>query len=247
MYPLVNQKARTIFSAAIILLSVSCKKSDVAPLPSTPTSVSAFANDEDFSTSQSTENGTTIVKYRPGPNNGNDVYSDLYWGSPSGNQNYVPELPVNVWDWGGLIVTRSFIQFPKLHKFPENATVVSAKLYLYPPENFLNHPQGNNGVNECVIQRITSENWKEDCLTWSNQPTGVATDDQAIIPTSTSQWEYAPVIDITTAISKMINKEVPNYGFRIMLTNEQPNNAVNFASSEASEAWRRPTLVVEYK
>lgn len=239
---------RTALAAASILFITSCTKTDVKPQTSQQpgTAVGSFTSDDDFTTT-TTESGTTIVKYRPGPNNGNDVYSDLYWGVGSGNQNYVPELPVNVWDWNGLIVTRSFISFPKLNKFPQDVTVVSAKLYLYPPKDFLNHPQGNTGANECVIERITSDKWKEDCLIWDNQPLGVATDDQVIIPATADQWEYAPVIDLTSAIGKMIRKEVPNYGFRIKLVNEQPFAAVNFASSEASDAWRRPTLIVEYK
>src|SRR5438045_2357641 len=168
MQPFITRKARTILSAAVILFCVSCTKTEVSPAASADANenkpaVNALANDADFTT-EITANGTTIVKYRPGPDNGNDVYSDLYWGVGSGNQNYVPELPVNVWDWGGLIITRSFIQFPKLHKLSDTLTIVSAKLYLYPPKDFLNHPQGNTGANECVIQRITSNKWKEDCI-----------------------------------------------------------------------------------
>lgn len=247
MYPFINQKTRIIFSVAVILLSVSCTKSEIAPSTSnSATAVNTFASDADFTT-EKTVNGTTIIKYRPGSDNGNDVYSDLYWGVGSGNQNYVPELPVNAWDWNGLIITRSFLQFPKLNKFPETSTIVSAKLYLYPPKDFLNHPQGNTGANECVIQRITSDKWKEDCLTWNTQPLGVTTEDQAFIPATTQQFDYSPVIDITSAISKIIKKEVPNYGFRITLVNEKPFAAVNFASSEAVDAWRRPTLVIEYQ
>lgn len=252
MYPVINQKARTILSAVVILFTVSCTKTEVSPVTAgnstenNAIAANVFASDANFTT-EITDNGTTLVKYRPGPDNGNDVYSDLYWGVGSGNQNYVPELPINAWDWGGLIITRSFLQFPKLNKFSETLTIVSAKLYLYPPKDFLNHPQGNTGANACVIQRITSDKWKEDCLTWNTQPTVVTTEDQAFIPATTQQFDYSPVIDITSAISKMIKKEVPNYGFRITLVSEQPFAAVNFASSEAVDAWRRPTLVVEYK
>jgi hypothetical protein len=210
------------------------------------TIASLFANDEEFTT-EVTDSGTTIIRYRPAPNHGQDVYSDYYTGTQNGNQNAIPELPINAWNYGGFILTRSFIKFPKLYKFVDSLTIVSAKLYLYPPKDFLNHPQGNTGANECVIQRITSKNWKEDTLTWANQPKGVTTDDEAFIPATTNQYGYSPVIDITASITKMIAQEVHNYGFRITLVNEEPYAAVNFASSEAVDLWRRPMLQIEYR
>jgi len=205
-----------------------------------------FANDADF-TVQTTDSGTTIVNYKPGPDNGNDVYADFYHNNIGGNQNLIPELPVNAWIYEGYIFTRSFIKFPKLYKFPDTTHIVSVKLYLYPPKDFLNHPQGNTGANESLVQRITSKNWLEDTLTWANQPQGVSTDDEVIIPATTNQYGYSPVVDMTVPVSKMIAREVHNYGFRIKLTNETPNAAVNFASSEAVDAGRRPMLQIEYK
>ena len=247
-------KPLSILSISFILLASSCSKTDTQPGMSSSTELQSssikagdlFAGDDDFITT-TTDSGTTIVEYRPGPNNGWDVYSDLYDGSHSGNQNYVPELPVNVWEYNGLIVTRSFIKFSKLYKLPAATTIVSAKLHLYPPKDFLNHPQGNTGANECKIQRITSKNWKEDSLTWDTQPKGVSNDDIAFIPATTDQFGYAPVVDITASIQKMVSREVHNFGFRITLTDEQPLAAVNFASSEAVDAWRRPMLEIEYK
>lgn len=245
---------RSVFVAATFLVfCISCTKTDLQSGISTSSLsnssvaiASLFANDDEFAT-EVTDSGTTIVKYRPGPNNGCDVYTDLYDGSHSGNQNYVPELPVNVWEYGGLIVTRSFIKFPKLFKFPDSLTIVSAKLYLFPPRKFVSHPQGNTGANECVIQRITSKNWQEDSLTWDNQPKGVSTEDEAFIPATTDQFGYAPVIDVTAIIKKFTSHEAPNYGMRITLANEQPLAAVGFASSEALAYDRRPMLQIEYK
>lgn len=245
---ILTQKSTLLFSTAFMLFIASCTKTDVKPSASVSASSQAnlFAKDADFTT-HITDSGTTIVSYRPNPGNGEDVYSDLYTGNPSGNQNAIPELPINAWNYGGYILTRSFIKFPKLYKFPATATVVSAKLFLYPPKDFLNHPQGNTGANECVIQRITSKNWQEESLTWATQPKGVTTDDEAFIPATTDQYGYSPVIDITASIAKMINRQVNNYGFRITLVNEQPFAAVNFASSEAVDPNKRPMLQIEYK
>lgn len=245
------QKPASLVAMACFLFSFGCSKtaselSSASNDKSTSANLTSLAGDDEFTTSL-TDSGTTILHYRPGPNNGCDVYSDLYAGSHSGNQNYVPELPVNVWEYGGLIVTRSFLKFPKLFKLDSTLHIVSAKLYLHPPKDFLNHPQGNTGANECKIQRIISKNWSEDGLTWDNQPKGVTDEDIAYIPATTKQWTYAPVIDITPAIQKMVARQVYNYGFRITLTNEQPLAAVNFASSEAVDAWRRPMLEIEYK
>jgi len=245
-------KSTLTLPAVIIILLSGCTKSSLKPNASTPAAkekvslVNAFSNDDEFST-ETTDSGTIIIKYRPNPGHGEDVYSDLYWGVGSGNQNYVPELPVNAWDWGGLIITRSFLKFSKLYKFPDTLNIISAKLFLYPPEGFLNHPQGNTGANECVIQRIVSNNWEQETLTWNTQPQEVTTEDLAFIPATNNQFGYAPVIDITAAISKMVTKQVHNYGFRITLVNEQPFAAVNFASSEAADRSRRPMLVIECK
>jgi len=188
-----------------------------------------------------------VLKYRPDPTHGQDVYTDFIAGVGSGNQNYVPELPVNVWEYGGLIITRSFIGFPKLSLLPDTLEIVSAKLYLFPPKDFLNHPQGNTGANECVIQRVTQHGWNEAGLTWDNQPREVSEEGQAIIPATTDQFGYHPVVDITALVKKIVSGTVPNYGFRIKLTNEKPLAAVNFASSEAEDAWRRPMLEIQYK
>ena len=249
----VTNTYRQLLIAVAVLIMAGCSKNELNPSASLSSSAQSalhaaglFANDADFAVS-ATDSGTTIIQYRPNPENGQDVYTDHYDGVPSGNQNYVPELPVNAWYYQGYILTRSFLKFPKLHKFPDTTHVISAKLFLYPPKDFLNHPQGNTGANECVIQRITSKNWLEDTLTWTNQPKGVATDDEVIIPATTDQYGYAPVVDITAAVSKMIARQVHNYGFRITLVNETPNAAVNFASSEAVDAWRRPMLQIEYK
>jgi hypothetical protein len=246
-------KSTLVLNAMIILFIAGCTKNDLqpkAPMPASSQGLAQakalFSSDADFTTTV-TDSGTTIVNYRPNPENGCDVYSDFYYNNEGVNQNYVPELPVNAWNYLGYILTRSFIKFPKLYKFPDTTTIISAKLYLYPPKDFLDHPQGNTGANECVIQRITSKNWTEDTLRWATQPRGVATDDEAFIPATTDQYGYAPVIDITAAVAKMISRQAHNYGFRITLVNEVPDAAVNFASSEAVDAWRRPMLQIEYK
>jgi hypothetical protein len=127
-------------------------------------SSSQFINTDELALTQ--ENGRCKLVIHPGPNNGQDVYVDY---APeydtTVNQNYVPELPVNSWNWAGGVTTRSFIKFPQLKKIPVSAEVLSAKLYLYTAEHFLNHPQGNNGDNRCLVQRVIGHNWWESTLT----------------------------------------------------------------------------------
>ncbi len=231
--------------ASTIMLAAACSKSATQQDSIAP---STLASEEDFSTFK-TDSGTTIIKYRPGPNNGNDVYLSITNGVGSGNLNSIPELPINSWAWStNQAVARGFIQFPKLDNVSPQVTIVSAKLHLYPPKDFLNHPQGNNGVNTCIVERITSKAWLENQITWETQPASGNITDAAYIPTSTDQWDYRPVIDLTTSITKIVKRQVPNYGFRIKLVDEHTfSSAVNFASSEAEDSWRRPMLEIEYK
>lgn len=124
MYPSIARSSTIAFTAAIVLFIAGCTKTELnRTVPTSPSAAqtikaaNTFASDDEFTT-EVTASGTTIVKYRPGPDDGEDVYTDFYRTVGSGNQNYVPELPINVWDFGGPIITRSFIKFPKLYKFP---------------------------------------------------------------------------------------------------------------------------------
>jgi hypothetical protein len=236
------------------LLFFSCQKENV----STPqTQMVSTEENSDATVFRSLENGTNKVVLRPGPRNGQDVYVDKLSNFPSGNQNSVPELPINTWTNGGLPVnTRSFINFEDLKLIPANATIISAKLFLFGMSSSLNSPQGNSyypgspydqfGDNSCWIQQVIGANWDESTLTYDNQP-GSTTTDEAALPASTSQWNYNAVADVTKIVKKMVADPSKNFGFVIKLQTEAIYRSVVFASSETSIRSQRPKLVVVYQ
>ncbi len=134
-------KSTLVLNVVIILFITGCTKTDLKPNAIMPASSQAlvqanalFSSDADFTTTV-TDSGTTIVNYRPNLKMA-VMLLGFYYNNEGVNQNYVPELPVNAWNYLGYILTRSFIKFPKLYKFSDTITVISAKLYLYPPKDF---------------------------------------------------------------------------------------------------------------
>jgi len=243
-----------VFGLVLTLTLFGCKKENV----SSP-QIQMISTDEssDATIFKAIGNGTTKLVLRPGPRNGQDVYVDKLDNFPSGNQNSVPELPINTWTNGGLLVnTRSFIKFENLKLIPANATIISAKLFLFGMSSSLNSPQGNSyypgspynefGDNSCWVQQVVGANWNESTLTYDNQPTGT-TLDEAVLPASTSQWNYNAVADVAKIVKKMVANPSKNFGFLIMLQNEAIYKSVVFASSETSIRSQRPKLVVIYQ
>lgn len=199
------------------------------------------------------EDGLTKLVLRPCADDGQDVYVDKLGSLPAGNQNYVPELPINNWTNGAPLNTRSFIRFDKLALVPTSGTVVSAKLYLYGLSSSLNTPQGNSWYpgapygyqkNDCYVQQVLGP-WDETTLTYDNQP-ATSAENQGYLAASTSQWNYNAVVDVTALVQKMVADPSTNYGFGIRLVNESIYRSVVFGSSEANRNVR-PRLVVKYQ
>jgi hypothetical protein len=232
----------------------SCKKENVPP---SQLQITATEENSDATVFKLIENGANKVVLRPGPRDGQDVYVDKLSNFPSGNQNSVHELPINTWTNGGLPVnTRSFIRFEDLKLIPANATIISAKLFLFGMSSSLNSPQGNSyypsspyeqfGDNSCWIQQVVGANWDESTLTYDNQPASTTTD-EAALSASTSQWNYNAVADVTKIVRKMVANPSNNFGFAIKLQTEAIYRSVVFASSETSIRSERPKLVVVYQ
>jgi len=235
-------------------LLFSCQK-DKTP----PQQAPAVATEEnsDLSVFKTMESEYTKLVLRPGPNDGQDVYVDKLQGVPVGNQNHVPELPINQWTNGGLpLNTRSFIKFEDISLVPANANVVSAKLILYGMSSSLNTPQGNStypgspysyyGNNSCWVQQVVGSDWNETTLTYDNQP-ATTTTDQAELGASTSQWNYNTAVDVTAIVKKMVANPSTNFGFGIKLQTEQVYRSIVFASSETTCRTQRPKLVIIYE
>lgn len=199
---------------------------------------------------KSLEGSILKLKLRPNTQNGQDAYVDHLDSDPetgNHNQNYVPELPINKWTVNGdPISTRSYLRFDSLVLIPTNAKLISATLYLYGLSRSLNTPQGNQGDNTCLLQRVVSSNWLESTITWNNQPSTTTTN-QVIIPASTSQWNYNVALDVTKLVKGMVANPASNYGFGIKLATEEIYRSIVFASSEAADHGLRPTLIVKYQ
>ncbi|MHB2154429.1 RHS repeat-associated core domain-containing protein [Calditrichota bacterium GD2] len=86
-------------------------------------------------------------------------------------------------------------------------------------------------------------NYGKDIITWNTQPS-TTTADQVSVPapaTTTSDFE----IDVTNLV-RIMNDGQSNYGFLWILQNEQKWRSVFAASSDYSDAAKRPKLVVTY-
>ena len=204
---------------------------------------------------------TTTLSLQPGPQDGQDCYVNFLAGNSayaSSNFNYDPELSISAWTVNGAqLKQRGYIKFTGLNALPAGAHVLSAELYLYGlnPNTSLSAPQGNSIYpgspynsspnNGLYISLVTGGDWSEDSLTWNNKPVFYPTNFDGIIPSSTSQWNYNAIANVTD-LTKAIVKSKRNYGFCIHLQDEEIYRCMLFASSEASNAAMRPKLVVKY-
>lgn len=248
---LINVKT---LAAAVLTLSLfsACKK-DASSSPVNDLS------DKSVSGSQNVDGSTTLV-LRPGPTDGKDAYVNFLDGNANsiyGTSGDIPELGADAWtDGGALELRRFYIEFDSLVKVPATATVVSATLQLFGlPGSSITHPQGNsiypgspyNGYpdNSALVQKVTAK-WKENTIDYANQP-GVTNLDEAVIPSSTDQWNYNPKVDVTSMVKKMVLHPNKNFGFKVSISNENIYRGMVFASSEATTKSIRPKLTIVYQ
>jgi hypothetical protein len=189
------------------------------------------------------------LTFQPGPAQGQDTHVSKIDNVPAdggNNLNFTGELVMARWvpsSSPNNATWRSFIKFD-LDTIPANADITSAKLYLYGRNSSIVFPSGNSGDNTSLIQRVTGANWDQATLTYNNMP--ASTDvGQAVIPASTSQWNYNVMVDVTTMVKAMVANPATNYGFSIRLATETPSKALIFATSENSDPNLRPKLVIE--
>jgi hypothetical protein len=158
-----------------------------------------------------------------------------------------PDLPLMTWtNSGALVHFRSLYKFD-LSQIPQNATVVSATLYLYsypsptPNGNFVDANFGAN--NSFIIQRVTTD-WSAGTITAFNFST--TTQNQVIVPhTTASSLDLA--LDVKGLVAGMVNNAA-NYGFFMKLQNEVTYTSRIFVSSKNNVyPTKRPKLVVVYQ
>lgn len=179
-------------------------------------------------------------------NNPNDYKLELLNGV-NNSHNGAPDIVLAAWTNGGNPASvRSLLKFD-LSAIPQSATIISANLYLYsypPPLLNGNGTEANFGTNNSYTVERAVTDWSPASITWFNQPAG-ASQGQLIVPHTASSFLDIN-LDVTTIVGAMVNNNT-NFGFLMKLLNETIYTSRIFASSNYSDASKRPKLVVVYR
>lgn len=185
---------------------------------------------------------TQTITIQPANNPLEMAISNASPASAGSNGGY---FPIAAWTVSGnAAYVRSLVKYD-LSAIPAGATILSAKLSLYA------HLTPNNGnlvdahfgtANAVSLQRITSA-WSSS-TSWNTQPLSTSVN-EAVIPQSTGPFQNDTDIDITPLINDI--KANTNYGILARLVNEQYYNSRQYYSSFATDAGKRPKLVITYR
>lgn len=175
-------------------------------------------------------------------------YKLVLKGLNSWAQSSNPDMPIEQWTDGGANLTCRIATKFDLSTIPTNATILSAKLFLYShPAPLLNgnYTDANYGsTNSFVVQRI-SANWDPLTFQWNNQP-AVSTTSQVVVPITNESFKDLE-LDVKEMVQGMIAVN-SNHGFYMRLQNEQTYNCRIFVGSFTTKyPDKRPKLVVTYK
>lgn len=128
---------------------------------------------------------------------------------------------------------------------PSDATVTSAKLYLYAKPNASNGDHVNptyGTANASLFQKVTQP-WTTTGTGWLNQP-ATTTISQKTLPQSTSnQQNY--IVNVTDFVQGWVAHPETNYGAMLRLKDETYYNSMIFYSGQAP-ANLKPRLVICY-
>ncbi len=187
-------------------------------------------------------NAQTTITLQPNATDGKDAF--LAGGNQSNmNYGYHEEVTAAYWTVNGQwIPVRSLLEFD-LSQIPTNATITNAKLSLWCATATTSQTQLHSGDNESTISRVTSA-WNENTVTWNNQPS-VTTQNQVILPTSTSNTQDYLNIDVTDLFQDIVSSG-NNNGLMLQLTAEYDYQSMVLASSDYSNAAKRPKLEITY-
>jgi hypothetical protein len=185
---------------------------------------------------------TTIV-LQPDGALGKDAYID----SRLSTNNYGSHIdfPAIAWTNGQTPVNvRGLISFD-FSGIPNGATINTASLSLYSYNSPANGSHSNqSGSNQSILSRVTSS-WDENSVNWNNQPS-ITSQNQVILPASTSAIQDYLNMDVTNMVQDMINDPANSYGFLLKLATEQYYRRMVFASSDNSNALLHPKLEITY-
>ena len=143
-------------------------------------------------------------------------------------------------------INRTLFQY-NLSAIPKNATVTSAKLFLYAKTVGLHN--GNlkdptfGSKNTSLLQRVTAP-WNMTTVGWATQPSTVADATQKTLAQSTSLAQNY-VVDMTDFAQIWVNNPESNYGVLLKLQTEQTYNSMIFNSFGDADSLK-PRLEICY-
>jgi hypothetical protein len=170
---------------------------------------------------------------------------DVLLNSATPNTGYPTHEEVSSYNWtnqGNWTTGRSLLEFD-LSQIPANSIITDAKLSLWCNTTTQSTLQLHAGTNASYLRRVTQA-WTENGANWSNQPSTTATNQVTLATSSTSTDDYLN-IDVTALYQDIINSG-NNYGIMLQLVTESGLNSLVFASSDYTNAAKRPKLEICY-
>jgi hypothetical protein len=136
---------------------------------------------------------------------------------------------------------RSLVRFIQLDPLiGRNSLVINAQLILH---STVVRRFASSGDNAGKIY-LLNQNWAENTVTWNTQPAYLPS---PFVQTPPIAQDFdSVVINVTSLVQKLLDGDVPNFGFLYKLDNEDPYNSIEFASSDYANPARRPKLIVNY-
>jgi len=149
----------------------------------------------------------------------------------------------NAWTVGGdFVILRSLIYFD-ISVLPTNTTIISATLSLY-CNLTSGYYQLQSGDNQSDLLVVT-QNWDKNTVTWDNQPS-TTMQNVVLLPTSTSNTQDYPNINVTVPVQNMVTNPSTNFGWMIKFITEQLYRSMVFESFANQTASRRPILTIVF-
>ena len=170
---------------------------------------------------------------------------------PSNSTNYGNTIHFQIMEWtwnsgnAGPGHIHQLIEFD-LSSITSGSTIDSAffSLYYNPLATDPSH-SSLSGSNEAIIQRVIQP-WDEQTVTWNTAPTST-TQNQVVLPQSTSPTQNYENIVVTNLIQDIIDNPTAGFGFKLKMQNPNYYRRLVFASSDHPDAFRHPKLVVYYQ
>jgi hypothetical protein len=188
----------------------------------------------------------STITLQPGPEGKDaEIFSCVACGYSNRNFGNIGDLCAVSWtNNGNSSKIRGLIQFD-LSSIPPGSIIHDARLSLYYNPNT---DEGKHfkyfGNNSALLQRII-QNWDESTVTWNNQP-ATTTQNQVVIPSSTSNTQDYPNINVTKLVRDMVNNPSSSFGFMLRLQYESHFRKLIFASGDYPVASKRPKLTITY-